>query len=249
MKGIILAGGTGSRLFPLTKVTNKHLLTVGRHLMIEHIIAKMKQCEIEDIMVITGNEHIGSIMNLLGSGYNYGVSFTYRVQDEPQGIVHALSLCKDFVGSDKCLVILGDNIFKDNIKKYVDDFCKQDKGAKIFLKEVADPERFGVVELRDGKIIGIKEKPCCPKSNYCVTGIYLFDGRVFDVIQALKLSDCGKIEITDVNNWYMKHNSLTYNFLEGWWVDAGTFSSFAYANEMTQNLELDYILSKNYKRG
>lgn len=247
MKGIILAGGTGSRLFPLTKVTNKHLLPVGKYPMVEHVIAKMKQANINEIMVITGKEHMGAVVNLLGSGYEYGVNFTYRIQDRPGGIAQALGLCEEFVGKDKCVVILGDNIFFDNIKPFVDNFENQEKGAKILIQEVNDPQRYGVAELKGDKIIGIEEKPKNPKSNYCVTGIYMYDNRVFDIVKTLKPSNRGELEITDVNNWYIRDNSLTFDVLENWWTDAGTFESLAYANELSKNTDLDIILNQEYK--
>ncbi|MBZ4645369.1 MAG: spore coat protein [Clostridia bacterium] len=247
MKGIILAGGTGSRLFPLTKVTNKHLLPVGKYPMIDHIIAKMKQAKIDDIMVITGKEHMGAVVNLLGSGYNYGVKFTYRIQDQPGGIAQALGLCEGFVHKDKCIVILGDNIFEDDISEFVDSFEKQQNGAKILIKKVPDPQRYGVAELKEGKIVGIEEKPEKPKSDYCVTGIYMYDNRVFEIIKTLKPSQRGELEITDVNNWYIQDGTLTYDVLQGWWTDAGTFASFYYANELSKDIDLDHILSKEFK--
>ncbi len=246
MKGIILAGGTGSRLFPLTKVTNKHLLPVGKYPMIDHIIAKMKQANINDIMVISGKEHMGSVVNLLGSGYDYGVRFTYKIQDRPGGIAQALGLCREFVGNDKCVVILGDNIFSDNIGAFVENFKNQEKGAKILIQEVKDPERYGVAEIKGDNIVGIEEKPKNPKSNYCVTGIYMYDNRVFDIVKTLKPSGRGELEITDVNNWYIKDSSLTYNILENWWTDAGTFESLAYANSLAKDINLDNILSDSY---
>lgn len=246
MKGIILAGGTGSRLYPLTKVTNKHLLPVGRYPMIDHIICRIKQAGIEDIMIISGREHMGSVVNLLGSGHEYGVNFTFRIQDQAGGIAEALGLCREFVNMDKSLVILGDNIFEDNLKPYVEDFLKQEKGAKVLIKEVSDPERYGVPEL-EGKIIKcIEEKPKQPKSNYCVTGIYMYDSRVFDIIKELKPSYRGELEITDVNNWYIRDGSLTYDVLKGWWTDAGTFDSLLNANILSQNLNMDHILNPNH---
>ncbi|HBM81378.1 MAG TPA: spore coat protein [Clostridiaceae bacterium] len=249
MKGIILAGGIGSRLFPLTKVTNKHLLPVGKYPMIDHVICKLKCANIDEIMVITGKEHMGSVVNLLGSGYDYGVQFTYRIQDQPGGIAQALGLCERFVDGDRCVVILGDNIFYDDICPFVLKFEKQEKGAKILIQKVPDPERYGVAELEGDRIISIEEKPKKPKSNYCVTGIYMYDSRVFDVIKTLKPSGRGELEITDVNNWYIKDKSLTYDILKNWWTDAGTFSSLARANELARDLNLDCILSKDYKNG
>lgn len=247
MKGIILAGGTGSRLFPLTKVTNKHLLPVGKYPMIDHIIGKMKMAGIDEIMVISGKEHMGSVVNLLGSGYDYGVSFTYRIQDQPGGIAQALGLCEKFVGNDRCVVILGDNIFYDDINVFVKNFEKQEKGAKILIQRVPDPERYGVAEIEGDNIVGIEEKPKKPKSNYCVTGIYMYDNRVFDIIKTLKPSGRGELEITDVNNWYIRDGSLTYDVLENWWTDAGTFSSLAKANELAKDIDLDKVLSREYQ--
>lgn len=245
MKGIILAGGTGSRLYPLTKVTNKHLLPVGKYPMINHVIAKMKQAGILDIMVISGKEHMGSVVNLLGSGYDYGVNFTYRIQDQPGGIAQALGLCEGFAKDDSCLVILGDNIFSDDITPFVNRFIEQKNGAKILIQEVPDPQRYGVAELDGTRIIGIEEKPKVPKSNYCVTGIYMYDSRVFEIIKTLKPSGRGELEITDVNNWYINEGSLTYDILKNWWTDAGTFESLAYANEKAKNVNLDKILYDN----
>ncbi len=244
MKGIILAGGTGSRLFPLTKVTNKHLLPVGKYPMIFYPIAKMKQANIKDIMIISGKEHMGDIVNLLGSGYEYGVRLTFRVQDKPGGIAEALGLCEDFVGEDKCTVILGDNIFEDNICEYIEQFNYQEKGAKVLLKEVIDPSRYGIAEVKEGQIVSIEEKPDYPKSNMCVTGIYMYDNRVFDVIKGLDHSQRDELEITDVNNWYADEGSLNYNVIEGWWIDAGTVNSLIKANMAAEDTEFSEILTK-----
>ncbi|MBW9158442.1 sugar phosphate nucleotidyltransferase [Clostridium tagluense] len=247
MKGIILAGGTGSRLYPLIKATNKHLLPVGKYPMIYYLIAKMKQADITDIMIISGKEHMGAIVNLLGSGYEYGVKYTFKIQDQPGGIAEALGLCEEFVGKDSCSVLLGDNIFEDDIYKYVKNFEKKGKGAELLLKKVADPERYGIAEIENGRIISIEEKPKNPKGNYCVTGIYMYDNRVFDVIKELKPSNRGELEITDVNNWYIKDGSLTYDIMKGWWTDAGTFTSLMNANILAKDVDLDYILSRDFK--
>ncbi|MDU0332800.1 sugar phosphate nucleotidyltransferase [Paenibacillus sp. 3LSP] len=236
MKGIILSGGTGSRLFPLTKVTNKHLLPVGRYPMIFHAVYKLKKAEITDILVVTGKEHMGDVVNLLGSGYEMGVSFTYKVQDEAGGIAQALSLAEQFVGHDQMVVILGDNVFADDISPFVDNFKKQKTGAKILIQEVHDPKRFGVPELRGDRIISIEEKPQNPKSNYAVTGIYMYDHKVFDIIKTLKPSARGELEVTDVNNAYIERGELTFDVLQGWWTDAGTHASFARANELAKDL-------------
>lgn len=236
MKAIILAGGTGSRLFPLTKVTNKHLLPVGKYPMIFHASYKLKQAGLTDIMIITGKEHMGDVVNLLGSGSNMGVSFTYRVQDEAGGIAQALGLAEQFAGDDQIVVILGDNVFEDNITEYVARFREQRSGAKILIQEVSDPHRFGVPEIDGHRIVSIEEKPQIPKSNYAVTGIYMFDNEVFDIIRTLKPSDRGELEITDVNNAYIESDNLTYDILKGWWTDAGTHASLARANELAQDI-------------
>ncbi|QCT04493.1 glucose-1-phosphate thymidyltransferase [Paenibacillus algicola] len=236
MKAIILAGGTGSRLFPLTKVTNKHLLPVGMYPMVFHPVAKLKQAGLTDILVVTGKDHMGDVVNLLGSGKDFGVTFTYKVQDEAGGIAQALSLAKEFVGQDQVVVILGDNVFSNDISTYVDNFRKQRQGAKILIQEVADPTRFGVPELDDNQILSIEEKPLQPKSSYAVTGIYMFDHHVFDIIHTLKPSARGELEITDVNNAYIKRGELTFDILPGWWSDAGTHASLARANELAKDI-------------
>jgi glucose-1-phosphate thymidylyltransferase len=176
--------------------------------MIDHIICKIKQAGIEDIMIVTGKEHMGSVVNLLGSGHEYGVNFTFRIQDQAGGIAEALGLCREFVNNDKSLVILGDNIFEDNIKPYIEDFVKQEKGARILIKQVSDPERYGVPALEGDRILNIEEKPRYPKSRYCVTGIYMYDNRVFDIIKEINPSLRGELEITDVNNWYTKSSAF-----------------------------------------
>ncbi|MNO35587.1 Glucose-1-phosphate thymidylyltransferase [compost metagenome] len=236
MKAIILAGGTGSRLFPLTKVTNKHLLPVGKYPMIFHPINKLKQAGLTDILIVTGKEHMGDVVSLLGSGSDFGVSFTYKVQDEAGGIAQALGLAEQFVGKDQMVVILGDNVFDDDISLYVSHFRKQRDGAKILIQEVQDPTRFGVPELQGDRIVSIEEKPKQPKSNYAVTGIYMFDHNVFEIIKTLKPSTRGELEITDVNNAYIERGELSFDVLKGWWTDAGTHISLARANELAQNL-------------
>lgn len=236
MKGIILAGGTGSRLYPLTKVTNKHLLPVGKYPMIFHSVAKLKESDITDILIVTGKDHMGEVVNLLGSGREIGVTFTYKVQDEAGGIAQALGLAEQFVGDDSMVVILGDNVFSDSIVPYVQSFCRQGKGAKILIQEVPDPKRYGVPELDGDKIVSIEEKPQRPKSNYAVTGIYMFDARVFDIIRTLKPSARGELEITDVNNAYIASSELGYDILKGWWTDAGTHTSLMKANELAKDI-------------
>jgi glucose-1-phosphate thymidylyltransferase len=232
MKGIILAGGTGSRLFPLTKVTNKHLLPVGRKPMIYHPIEKLTEAGIEEILIVTGVEHMGAVVGLLGSGKDFKCQFTYRVQDEAGGIAQALGLARSFVGSDSCAVILGDNIFQDSLRPHAEAFQKQGSGARILLKQVQDPHRFGVAELKGEIVASIIEKPKNPKSDWAVTGIYFYDAEVFNIVRTLKPSARGELEITDVNNYYISKNKLSYGKFEGWWSDAGTFGSLARVNHL-----------------
>jgi len=234
MKGIILAGGTGSRLFPLTKVTNKHLLPVGRKPMIYYPVEKLVRAGIEHILIVTGVDHMGDVVNLLGSGKDFGCQFTYRVQDEAGGIAQALGLAKEFARGDRMVVILGDNIFEDEIKDHVAAFAAQPRGARILLKEVHDPGRYGVAEVNGDKIVGIEEKPKAPKSNMAVTGIYCYDDKVFEVIAKLKPSKRGELEITDVNNGYLALGEMSWSALKGWWTDAGTFESIDVASRLAQ---------------
>lgn len=230
--GVVLAGGTGSRLFPLTKVTNKHLLPVGRWPMICHPIHKLRQAGIRKVLIVTGTEHMGAVVQLLGSGKDFGVEFTYRVQDEAGGIAQALMLARHFAGDSRLVVILGDNIFEDDIGPSVQAYMQQESGARVLLKEVPDPERFGVAELREGRVVSIEEKPEAPRSSFAVTGIYMYDAQVFRAIETLKPSGRGELEVTDVNNWYMRQGLLGYDFLKGWWSDAGTLESLARANQL-----------------
>ena len=232
MKGVVLAGGTGSRLYPLTKVTNKHLLPVGQKPMIYYPIEKLIAAGIKEILIVTGTEHMGDIVTLLGSGKEMNCQFTYKVQDEAGGIAQALGLAENFAGKSSVTVILGDNIFEDNIKSAVTKFVEQESGAMVLLKEVEDPERFGVAEISGDRIAGIEEKPDNPKSNYCVTGIYIYDARVFDIIKTLKPSSRNELEITDVNNYYIEQGKMSFDFLNGWWTDAGTFESLKRASEL-----------------
>lgn len=232
MRGVILAGGTGSRLFPLTKVTNKHLLPVGKKPMILHPVDKLVEAGIHEILVVTGVEHMGDVVNLLGSGKDFGCRFTYKVQDEAGGIAQALSLGEHFSRGSKIAVLLGDNIFSDSLVPHVQAFAEQTGGARILLKEVTDPQRFGVAEIAGDRIVGIQEKPKQPKSSMAVTGIYFFDSSVFEVIRTLRPSARGELEITDVNNAYIERGTMTYSFLNGNWTDAGTFESLRLANEL-----------------
>ncbi|MFY9410016.1 MAG: sugar phosphate nucleotidyltransferase [Methanosarcina flavescens] len=247
MKGVILAGGTGSRLYPLTKVTNKHLLPVYDKPMIYYPLETLISAGIKDIMIVSGRGHAGHFLELLGSGVDFGVHFTYEIQEQAGGIAQALSLAEDFVDGDSVTVVLGDNIFQDNIKEDVENFKN---GAKIFLKEVPDAHRFGVAELKGEKVIGIEEKPKEPKSNFAVTGLYIYDSDVFDAIKTLKPSGRGELEITDVNNYYINKGMMEYKALEGFWSDAGTFESLLRAGMLVkQSIEKELIEhhTRNYK--
>lgn len=231
MKGIILAGGTGSRLFPLTKVTNKHLLPVFDKPMVYYPLFTLLNAGIREIMIVSGRGHAGHFLELLGSGIEFGVSLTYEIQEKAGGIAEALGLAEDWADDENVAVILGDNIFQDSIKSDVSTFCK---GAKIFLKEVPDAQRFGVAELAGDRVVSIEEKPKKPKSQYAVTGLYLYDSDVFSVIRTIKPSGRGELEITDVNNSYISRNMMQYAFLNGFWSDAGTFDSLLRASLLVQ---------------
>jgi len=232
LRGIVLAGGTGSRLMPLTKVTNKHLLPVGHKPMVFYPIEKLTTVGIEEILIVTGVEHMGDVVSLLGSGKDFGCRFTYKVQDQAGGIAQALALAENFANGQPLAVILGDNIFQANLQTYVERFIAQKTGARIILKQVEHPRRFGVAELSGSRIVGIEEKPEQPKSNYAVTGIYFYDASVFDIIRTLKPSARGEFEISHVNDTYITKGQLAYDILEGWWTDAGTFESLTRANEL-----------------
>ena len=232
LRGIVLAGGTGSRLLPLTKVTNKHLLPVGKKPMIFYPIEKLTSIGIQEILIVTGLEHMGDVVNLLGSGKDFGCRFTYKVQDHAGGIAQALALAENFSHDQPIVVILGDNIFEGSLKSYAEKFIAQKEGARILLKKVSNPQRFGVAQVKDNKVIGIEEKPREPKSDYAVTGIYFYDVSVFDIIRTLKPSDRGEFEITHVNDAYIKKGKMAYDILDGWWTDAGTFESLSNANEL-----------------
>jgi glucose-1-phosphate thymidylyltransferase len=231
MKGIILAGGLGTRLHPLTKITNKHLLPIYGKPMIYYPIETLIQAGITDIMIVTGGNHAGDFLRLLGNGMDFGLKhINYTYQEGEGGIADALSLAEYFADRQKICVILGDNIIENNIVKAVKDFEAQEEGAKILLKEVPDPERFGVAQIENNRLINIVEKPRQPKSNLAVIGIYMYDARVFDIVKTLRPSDRGEFEITDVNNAYVKEEKMTWEMLKGWWTDAGTFESLLRAN-------------------
>lgn len=232
MRGVILAGGTGSRLFPLTKVTNKHLLPVGQKPMIYYPLEVLREGGITQIAIVTGTDHMGDVVTLLGSGKEFGAQFTYKVQDEAGGIAQALALVEDFANGEPLAVILGDNIYQHRFGNVIQPFATKAKGAHVFLKRVPDPQRFGVAEIRDGRIVKILEKPKHPTSDYAVTGLYLYDGDVFNVVRNLKPSARGEYEITDVNNAYLAREQLGHTVIDGWWSDAGTFESLERANEL-----------------
>jgi glucose-1-phosphate thymidylyltransferase len=232
LRGVVLAGGTGSRLFPLTKVTNKHLLPVGREPMIFHPIKRLVEAGISEILIVTGTDHMGDVVGLLGSGKEFGCEFTYRVQDEAGGIAQALGLARRFGRGGRTAVILGDNIFEASIAPLADAFRAQRSGAKILLQEVPDPGRYGVAVTEGNRVVNIIEKPQNPPSSLAVTGIYFYDESVHDIITALKPSRRGELEITDVNNAYLARGDLTFDILPGWWTDAGTFESLKHANEL-----------------
>ena len=226
MKGIVLAGGTGSRLFPLTKITNKHLLPIFDKPMIYYPIQTLVDAGIRDLLVVTGGRNSGDFLRLLANGKEFGLKhINYTYQEGEGGIAEALALAEHFAEGSKICVILGDNIIEGSIADAVRDFEQQERGAKILLKEVQDAERFGVAEIEGDRIVGIEEKPARPKSKYAVTGIYLYDETVFDKTRTLKPSARGELEITDVNNAYIREGTMTFSYLNGWWTDAGTFDS------------------------
>jgi len=239
MKGVILAGGLGSRLHPLTKITNKHLLPVYDKPMIYYSIELLVEAGIKDIMIVTGGNCAGDFLKLLGNGNEFGLThINYAYQEGEGGIAQALGLTRHFVDKDKVVVVLGDNILEKGIKKNIENFEKQESGARILLKEVHDPKRFGVPEIKDGKIINIEEKPKNPKTNYAVIGVYCFSGEVFDYVDKLKPSDRGELEIADVINFYIKNKKIQYDILDGWWTDAGTFDSLLRATNLIAGKEV-----------
>ncbi len=231
MKGVVLAGGLGSRLRPLTRVTNKHLLPVYDKPMVFYPIQTLVDAGVTEIMLVTGGNNAGEFLRLLGNGEDFGLNMMhYTYQKTEGGIAHALALTRQFVGSDKVVVILGDNFIQGSIKKAVDDFDKQPSGAKIFLKEVDNPVEFGVAELDGDRVVRIIEKPKDPPSRNAVIGIYLYDNDVFNICQTLKPSDRGELEITDVNNEYIRRGTMTYEVLDGWWADCGSFEALLRSN-------------------
>jgi glucose-1-phosphate thymidylyltransferase len=244
MKGVVLAGGLGSRLHPLTKVTNKHLLPVYNQPMIYYPIRTLINAGIDDIMIVTGGNSAGDFLKLLGNGKDFGLKhLNYTYQEGEGGIADALSLVEHFADDEPICVVLGDNLIEGNIRQAAQDYTIQGKGAKILLKQVHDPQRFGVPELDGEKVLQIEEKPKNPKSNLAVIGIYFYDNTVFDIIKNLKPSERGELEITDVNNHFINEGTMTWAQLEGWWTDAGTFESLLHATNLVaktgaNNLEL-----------
>jgi glucose-1-phosphate thymidylyltransferase len=230
MKGIVLAGGTGSRLFPLTKITNKHLLPIYDKPMIYFPIETLVEAGIRDLLVVTGGRNSGDFLRLLGNGKEFGLKhINYAYQEGEGGIAEALALAEHFAENSKICVVLGDNIIEGSIAQAVREFEQQEHGAKILLKKVHDAERFGVADIQGDRIAGIEEKPSRPKSSFAVTGIYMYDETVFEKTRTLKPSARGELEITDVNNAYIREGAMTFSYLEGWWTDAGTFESLLHA--------------------
>jgi len=233
MKGVVLAGGTGSRLNPLTRVTNKHLLPIYDKPMVYYPIQTLVNAGIHEILLVTGGRNAGEFLRLVGDGRDFGLKHVnYTYQEGEGGIAQALGLAEYFAGGDSICVVLGDNIIENNICEAVENFKRQKEGAKVLLKAVPDAQRFGVAEIRGNHVVEIEEKPESPKSNYAVVGIYLYDATVFEKIHRLKPSGRGELEITDVNNFYVREGKLTYEILDGWWTDAGTFDSLLHANNL-----------------
>ncbi len=249
MKGIVLAGGTGSRLYPLTRVTNKHLLPVGKYPMIYHPIMRLRRAGIEELAIVTSPEHMGDVVNLLGSGTRFGVDLTYRVQDEPGGIAQAIALCENFTGQGPFTVVLGDNIlsadFDEDARRYLADVDSCKSCARVLLKEVHDPERYGVPRFEDDRIVEVIEKPSDPPSSYSVVGIYFFDRGAYEVIRTLDPSARGELEISDVISAYAQNRCLTYGVIDGWWGDAGTLEGWHEANELAKELIYDELESSH----
>jgi glucose-1-phosphate thymidylyltransferase len=233
VKGVVLAGGTGSRLFPLTKITNKHLLPIYDKPMIYYPIQILVEAGIRDILIVTGGRNAGDFLRLLGNGKEFGLAhLNYTYQEGEGGIADALSLAEHFADNHKLCVILGDNLIEGSIRSAAEEFLQQPQGARILLKEVPDAQRFGVAEIAGDRIVGIEEKPTQPKSDYAVTGIYMYDDTVFDKVRRLVPSGRGELEITDVNNAYIAEGSMSFSFLDGWWTDAGTFESLLRASNL-----------------
>ena len=242
MKGVILAGGLGTRLFPLTKITNKHLLPIYDRPMIHYPIKTLSDAGLREILIVTGGNHAGEFLRLLGNGKEYGLDeIAYAYQEGEGGIADALALARPFAKGDRIVVMLGDNIIEGDIRRQVAAFAAQPGGARILLKKIADPQRFGVPVFEGGRITAIEEKPKQPKSDYAVIGIYMYDPTVFDVIATLKPSDRNELEITDVNNHYIRRGEMQHDVIEGWWTDAGTFESLFRANQLVREMMIDRL--------
>lgn len=237
MKGIILAGGTGSRLYPLTKVTNKHLLPIGSFPMIHHPITSLTKAGVTDIVVITGTSHMGNTIELLGSGKDYNCEITFKVQDEADGIAGALRLCRNFVGDDKCVVILADNIFDADLSDSVDKFKNGTRLCELFFVEVPDPQRYGVGVFEGGRLVEVEEKPEHPKSNLACIGVYMYGHEVFEAIESIEKSARGEYEISSVNNYFIDRDSCGYSILDGNWADAGTIEAYHKTNRLMYGAE------------
>ncbi|RKU20281.1 spore coat protein [Candidatus Poribacteria bacterium] len=235
LKGVILAGGLGTRLYPLTKVTSKHLLPVGNEPMVFHSVKQLTTAGITDILIVTNPQYVGDFVKVLGGGNDFGCELTYRVQEEAKGIAHALALAEGFASDGRIAVLLGDNIFENSIQHAVRDFDAQQTGARVLLKQVPDPERYGVATLNGQHIVAIEEKPKYPKSDYAVVGVYFYDASVFDIIRTVEPSARGEYEITTVNNAYIQRGELEYSLVRGEWIDAGTFESFTEAHQILLN--------------
>lgn len=240
MKGVILAGGNGTRLLPCTKVTNKHLLPVYNKPMIYYPLKTLIDAGIKEIMIVSGSGHAGHFVNLLGSGREFGVKLSYEIQEEAGGIAQALGMAKNFVGNDSVVVILGDNLFEGNIKDYINEFEMQGSGARIFLKEVGlkAARRFGIAVVDGNNVSYVEEKPQNPKSNLAMTGLYMFDSGVFEIIKTLRPSGRGELEITDTIDYYVKRGNCYYNIIKGYWSDAGTFESLIRASNLVREKEM-----------
>jgi glucose-1-phosphate thymidylyltransferase len=245
MKGVILAGGLGKRLHPLTKITNKHLLPIYNRPMIHYPLMTLVNAGIDDILIVTGGNHAGEFLRLLGNGREFRLKdISYAYQEGEGGIAQALALARHFAEGEKIVVILGDNIIEGGIRPSVAAFHEQEQGARLLLKKVSDPQRFGVPVLREGRIMSIEEKPSNPKSEYAVTGVYMYDSMVFDIIGTLKPSHRNELEITDVNNAYISRGFLEHDLLEGWWTDAGTFESLYRASQLVRESAIEKLTSQ-----
>jgi len=246
VKGVVLAGGSGSRLLPLTRVTNKHLLPVGRIPMIYHPLLKLRDAGITEILVVTGREHMGDVIALLGSGSELDLSLSYRVQDEAGGIAQALSLAEEFAAGGPVVAVLGDNIFADDLDAEVERFAADPVGAKVMLKPVSDAQRFGVATLDEAgeRVVRIVEKPEHPQTDLAVTGVYFYDARVYAIIRTLEPSERGELEITDVNNAYIRDGQLAFGVFDGWWTDAGTPESYQRANRLADRVDAPEELTR-----